>query len=215
MSSNANMRDMQIEDVNPSIGARVAALRKARFSQAELAQQLSEKLGKAIDPTTITRLEGGKRPITATEIVALAEIFGISPAELLPEWQPIEASERYWSQRASDIYLSYLETETRYQEEKTQLSAATDIAHGLRMLREYKRVREWCDAYSTALLEVADAWGIANAGGQPNSFIEILEDLGLTSEQIVTVRGESGIYDSIQDEHKLAVGAIRVLSGQS
>ncbi|MCX4095347.1 helix-turn-helix domain-containing protein [Nocardia sp. alder85J] len=86
---------MQIEDVNRLIGERVADLRKGRFSQSELAQLLSEKLGKAIDPTTVTRLEGGKRPVAATELVALAEIFGVSPAALLPDWAPDDSDPRY------------------------------------------------------------------------------------------------------------------------
>lgn len=48
------------------------------WSQGRLAELLGEKLGKRIDPTAITRTEAGKRPIPSAELVAYAELFGVS-----------------------------------------------------------------------------------------------------------------------------------------
>jgi transcriptional regulator with XRE-family HTH domain len=48
-----------------------------------LAEKLAARTGRdRIDPTTITRLEAGKRPITVNELVALASIFGVSVEDL-------------------------------------------------------------------------------------------------------------------------------------
>lgn len=211
MSSSANMHDMQIEDVNPTIGARVTELRKNKFSQVELAELLSEKLGKTIDPTTITRLEGGKRPISAVELVALAEIFGIGPVELLPDWRPIEASERYWAQRVHAVYEAFLTAEARYMEYKTQLEVAERLAEDLKLLSEYKRVGKWREKHSEALLEIAECLEIASQENRPNAFIEIVEDLGLTREQMHDILVSKGT--SLSEQRKLAEGAIKLLSG--
>ena len=71
--------------LNMNVGHNVAAHRRSRgLSQAELATRLAEVLGKKkIDPTTITRLESGKRPTTVDELSALADIFGVSAESLL------------------------------------------------------------------------------------------------------------------------------------
>lgn len=54
------------------------------MSQAELAGRLAETLGKErVDPTTITRLEAGKRPTTVDELDALAVIFEVDASVLL------------------------------------------------------------------------------------------------------------------------------------
>ncbi|QUD82105.1 helix-turn-helix transcriptional regulator [Gordonia polyisoprenivorans] len=68
---------------NENVGRNVAALRGSR-SQGELANELAQRLGKdRIDPTTITRLEAGKRPITVNELVALADILSVDVPVLL------------------------------------------------------------------------------------------------------------------------------------
>lgn len=71
--------------LNGVVGRNVATYRNERgLSQAELASNLADALGKArVDPTTITRLEAGKRPTTVDELDALAEIFEVSPEMLL------------------------------------------------------------------------------------------------------------------------------------
>ncbi len=68
---------MQSTNVAVTFGLRIKQLREARgWRQDELAQRLGSALGKKIDPTTITRLEGGKRPVPLEEAVILAEMFG-------------------------------------------------------------------------------------------------------------------------------------------
>jgi transcriptional regulator with XRE-family HTH domain len=68
---------MQPDDVNKAIGANVAALRAERgWSQAELAEHWGNALGHRIDPTTVTRLERGRRPTPVHELIQLAGILG-------------------------------------------------------------------------------------------------------------------------------------------
>lgn len=74
---------MQPRTANDHVGSNVAALR-GEMSQSDLAAALAKKLGKEkIDPTTITRLESGKRPITVNELVALADILKVDITTLL------------------------------------------------------------------------------------------------------------------------------------
>jgi transcriptional regulator with XRE-family HTH domain len=68
---------MQPDDVNKAIGANVAALRSERgWSQGELAEHWGNALGHRIDPTTVTRLERGRRPTPVHELIALAGTLG-------------------------------------------------------------------------------------------------------------------------------------------
>jgi transcriptional regulator with XRE-family HTH domain len=68
---------MQPDDVNKAIGANVAALRaEMGWSQAELAEHWGNALGRRIDPTTVTRLERGRRPTPVQELMHLAGILG-------------------------------------------------------------------------------------------------------------------------------------------
>lgn len=70
---------------NKLVGRNTAEFRGQRgLSQAELATRLATQLGKnSIDPTTITRLESGKRPTTVDELVALAQILDVDVNSLL------------------------------------------------------------------------------------------------------------------------------------
>jgi transcriptional regulator with XRE-family HTH domain len=200
------MHLMQIEDANSAVGARVAELRKGRFSQTELAQELSEKLGKSVDPTTITRLEGGKRPITANEIVALAEIFGIGPYELLPEWRAIEASQRYWQRREQALHLEFVTLEEQYNEARIQLETSSHIVGHLAMLAEYKRTGRWADDYTVALTRLAQDLQVAGQGAS-HTFLEILRDLGISDDAVAAAR-LSGEY-SPTDEERIIKFALR------
>lgn len=83
------LRNMQIEvgdeSANTRVGKAVARLRKG-MSQAELARRLAKQLGKPnVDPTTITRIERGKRAITVDELAAFAQIFGVPESDLLED----------------------------------------------------------------------------------------------------------------------------------
>ncbi len=66
------------------VGERVAKVRTAmKMTQAELARGMSERLGKEVRPLTVTRLEGGKRPIVVDELRAAAETLRVSVADLM------------------------------------------------------------------------------------------------------------------------------------
>ena len=54
-----------------------------KMKQAELASEMSARLGREIRPLTVTRLEGGKRPIGVDELVAAAEALHVKPENLL------------------------------------------------------------------------------------------------------------------------------------
>ncbi|UUO03626.1 hypothetical protein M4D79_12090 [Mycolicibacterium novocastrense] len=69
---------------NQQVGARIAEVRGAmKMTQAELASELTVRLGREIRPLTVTRLEGGKRPIGVDELVAAAEALHVKPEHLL------------------------------------------------------------------------------------------------------------------------------------
>lgn len=78
------LRNMQKhQSANERVGRAVSRYRSG-MSQAELARQLAERLGKdSMDPTTITRIEGGKRSVTVDELEAFADIFGVGINDLL------------------------------------------------------------------------------------------------------------------------------------
>lgn len=66
------------------VGERVAKVRTAmKMTQADLARGMSERLGKEVRPLTITRLEGGKRPIVVDELKAAASTLRVSVADLM------------------------------------------------------------------------------------------------------------------------------------
>lgn len=71
--------------VDAQVGTQVHEFRTARgWTQDELARRLGETLDKKIDPTTITRLEKGTRPLVLAELVALAAVFDMPVTALLP-----------------------------------------------------------------------------------------------------------------------------------
>ena len=84
--------------VNGTVGRQVARLRNLRgdLSQVGLAGLMSASLGKVIDPSTVNRLERGKRPVTADELLALCEIFEVPVTELLLEPDPIRSGQDHW-----------------------------------------------------------------------------------------------------------------------
>ena len=60
------------------IGERIAELR-GEMSQQDLAQAVG------IDPTVLSKIEAGKRPLRINELVAMARELGVDPAVLLDE----------------------------------------------------------------------------------------------------------------------------------
>ncbi|WP_308126449.1 helix-turn-helix domain-containing protein [Rhodococcoides corynebacterioides] len=89
-----------MQAVRQTVGANVATYRElAGISQAELASRLAAAMGKdRMDPTTITRMESGKRPTTVDEIAALATVFEIDSTALLA---PSEDALTYFALRSA------------------------------------------------------------------------------------------------------------------
>lgn len=81
----STLHDVHVENVfSGQVGTRVAEVRTAlKMTQAELAQGMSEQLGKEVRPLTVTRLEGGKRPISVDELRAAAETLRVPVADLM------------------------------------------------------------------------------------------------------------------------------------
>lgn len=76
---------MQTNAVNGAVGRKVADIRRARgWSQADLADRFGIEAGRSIDPTTITRLEQGRRPLPVHELIAMALVLGVDARDLLP-----------------------------------------------------------------------------------------------------------------------------------
>ncbi len=84
-------------------GSQVAAIRKAKqpkVSQRALAESL-QLVGIDVDKNAIQRIESGKRFVTDIELLALAQIFGVSVAQLFPKEQ--EACSPAWEEKPPAI----------------------------------------------------------------------------------------------------------------
>jgi Zn-dependent peptidase ImmA (M78 family)/DNA-binding XRE family transcriptional regulator len=66
--------------MDPDVGTRVRQLREAVGLQA---QDLATRVG--LDPTTISKIENGKRAIKAAELARIAEALNVSPLALLED----------------------------------------------------------------------------------------------------------------------------------
>ena len=78
-------KNKSISGKNNVCGEKVAILRKGmipKMSQRILAEKLQLR-GIDVDKNAIQRIESGKRFVTDIEIIALANVFGISCDELL------------------------------------------------------------------------------------------------------------------------------------
>jgi transcriptional regulator with XRE-family HTH domain len=72
--------------IGRQVGERVALVRnEMKMTQAELAREMTVRLGREVKPLTVTRLEGGKRPISVDELIAVGEALRIDPADLLQD----------------------------------------------------------------------------------------------------------------------------------
>lgn len=76
---------IDLSRVSTILGQNVTAARENRgWTQAELAEQMSNLLGKPFNTSTVNRLEKGNRPTPLTEVFALAELLRVSVNDLLP-----------------------------------------------------------------------------------------------------------------------------------
>jgi transcriptional regulator with XRE-family HTH domain len=81
-----------------------------RLSQSQVAAMLSDKHGIKLDPTAITRLEGGSRTLRLDEAVALADVLGTSLDRMLGQETEELLSEQ---EREVQTQITRLESETR------------------------------------------------------------------------------------------------------
>lgn len=76
---------------------RIQRLREARQrSQGRLVEELVQQ-GFDMHQTTVAKLEAGKRPLRVAELMALAAIFEISPADFLAEPENLRETYRLQS----------------------------------------------------------------------------------------------------------------------
>ncbi|BCN57134.1 helix-turn-helix domain-containing protein [Prescottella equi] len=190
---------MQLAETNAVIGEKIAQLRgKAEMSQAELASALAEKMGKErIDPTTITRLERGQRPITVMELIALAQVFDVPEESLLPESDAVEKALSYWMRQVEECGL-YLEVlKARQATSKDELAQATILASALAALRNYQQDGNDTEvAYALSVLgDFADEQGGDSPVGARIDFLSLLRDIGIGGDLIEQAVAAAGSDD--------------------
>lgn len=94
---------MQIANYNATAGQRISEARKAaRLTQTDLATRMGAILDKHVDPTTVTRIESGQRPITVNDLVAIGIVLSVPAADFLmnPRFEAAEAKLEILAQRA-------------------------------------------------------------------------------------------------------------------
>lgn len=78
------LRQVKVDQAPEVFGETIKDARKSLgWSQAELARQFGHALGRKVNPLVVTRIEGGKRPVSITELTALASVFKTTPGMLL------------------------------------------------------------------------------------------------------------------------------------
>lgn len=179
---------MQLDEANATIGRRIAELRTAEgTSQAQLAQKLAERLGKdSIDPTTITRLERGTRPITVVEILALARIFYVDPASLLPQSGTIEEHLWNWGFHQGELQADKEELEAKLVAVTNDLDGTDMILGALNILHRYQRTGDETKV-GNALEDIASYCESCTESTLPIfrvDIVQLLEDLSIDQELI-------------------------------
>ncbi|MFC7448661.1 helix-turn-helix domain-containing protein [Rhodococcus daqingensis] len=179
---------MQLSEVNAIIGAKIAELRNDKsMSQAQLAMALAANLEKErVDPTTITRLERGQRPVTAVELVALAHIFNVSTEELIPRARLVDEQVRTWLRQAGNLSVEVVSVEQELAELRAENDAATALWRAFTVLREYQASGRR-EGVSDALDDIAHYVESCTEGtplGLRIDLVEVLRDMELPEELI-------------------------------
>lgn len=168
---------MQLKNVNAVIGSQVATLRKRRgMSQAELAVEFGRAIGKTIDPTLITRLEAGRRPVSVVDALALCEIFDVAMDSLLESDRAIPKLAGYWSSLAESLADKSAELESDRKLLQARLNDVMVLSDCLNTLLRYQRHEIVPD-----LLEAL--FRAAMIGQRPGTQIEfqaVLADMGIS-----------------------------------
>src|SRR5690349_3799738 len=77
------MHDLSPSDVDAVHNWFLAAFAVSGLTQAELARQLEEKTGKLFDRSMANKIVKGRRSLSFAEIIAVSEIFGVSPPSVV------------------------------------------------------------------------------------------------------------------------------------
>lgn len=123
------------------VAERTRKLREERgWSQEELGRKLGT-YGFAMHQTTVAKLEGAGRPIRLNEVQALANIFGVSPADLFEEDAFVQ-NEHELAVAAREVQrasAAFAEAERTAEEAQAVLSRAAAEAATVRALVEDRR----------------------------------------------------------------------------
>lgn len=178
---------MQSTDARVRLGRYVTSLRQAReWNQSALARELGERLGKKVDPTTITRMERGNRPTTVDEILAMSEIFGVSPTSFLPPEGVIGDLYSKWKVELDSLERRRGRLEIEVIEVRTQSSWYRSLVRAGEVLTDYTR-----DGTTDGLCEAVVSIATAIDRGQtwlPESvpFIDILREIGVPDDLVLS-----------------------------
>jgi transcriptional regulator with XRE-family HTH domain len=169
-----------------AVGQQVTRLRKQHggLSQVGLAALLSRHLGRVVDPTTVNRLERGKRPVTVEELVALAQIFQVSYAELLSGPDRIQSVLQHWRGRLKATVAERAAAHARLGELERQADSENKVISALDLLDRSRR------KFDGAAIKQALAWlmesgqdvGNHTRLGEEISSVEIFELAGVSRE---------------------------------
>jgi transcriptional regulator with XRE-family HTH domain len=101
------------------VGARIAALREQhRWSQRELAKAVG------LDQSAVSRIEAGRRRVSAAELHRITQVFHVSADALLGEAAAEQASQPAWATPSSSgLVRAFSQTEGRSDGEQELLSA--------------------------------------------------------------------------------------------
>lgn len=77
--------------IYPEIGKRLLALRKGKFTQEQLAEEL-EKRGLSLKRASIANIEKGKQRIMLHALYEIAEVMGVEVCELLPSIKEVRGN---------------------------------------------------------------------------------------------------------------------------
>lgn len=147
---------MKAETAHVVIGQRVATLRaNAGLLQPQLAEKMEARLGKSYNATLISRLEKGQRPLTVNELIALADIFGVSEQSLISRRGPIDVAAANWQNREQDCShrLKVARVELRHVE--SEYAYTVRMASALLHLQEYTAGSGDADSVAEALQIIA------------------------------------------------------------
>lgn len=190
---------MKAETAHVVIGQRVAALRaSAGLLQPQLAEKMAARLGKSYNATLISRLEKGQRPLTVNELIALADIFGVSEQSLISRRGPIDIAAANWQNREQDCLHRLNVARVELQQIEGEYEFTVRMASALMHLQEY--TSGGCDADTVAealqvVSQFTDSYTASTVRPMPIrdriDITEVLVQLGVDAETIKKAAAQS------------------------